>query len=240
MSELPELLRDLVTDSIRQLRDGVAQYKKVCYASSLGAESMVLTDLIWTHVPQIEIFTVDTGRLYPQTHDLIERLQRRYGRILKIYYPSAGAVESWVAGNGVNGFRDGLQQRLGCCAVRKVEPFRRAISGFGAWISGIRAEQSANRALAQALEWDPAHGLHKLSPLLAWSGRDVWRYIHATQLPYHELHDAGFPSIGCAPCTRAVPAGADPRSGRWWWERAESRECGLHPRRAAVEPAARA
>ncbi|HVC01118.1 MAG TPA: phosphoadenylyl-sulfate reductase [Steroidobacteraceae bacterium] len=240
MPELPEVLRDLVTDSIRQLRDGVAQYKKVCYASSLGAESMVLTDLIWTHVPQIEIFTVDTGRLYPQTHDLIERLQRRYGRLLKIYYPSAGAVESWVAGNGINGFRDGLQQRLGCCAVRKVEPFRRAISGFAAWISGIRAEQSASRALAQALEWDPANGLHKLSPLLAWSGRDVWRYIHAMRLPYHELHDAGFPSIGCAPCTRAVPAGADPRSGRWWWERAESRECGLHPRRAAVEQAAQA
>lgn len=232
MAALPRPLQDLAADSIQQLHDAVARHEKVCYASSLGAESVVLTDLIWTHAPQIEIFTIDTGRLYPQTHDLIDRLQRRYGRSIKIYYPDACGVESWVARHGVNGFRDGPQQRHGCCAARKLEPFRRGIEGFAAWVTGIRAAQSPNRALAHALEWDTTHGLHKLSPLLAWSEEDVWRYIHAMGLPYHALHDAGYPSIGCAPCTRAVPPGADPRSGRWWWEDEASRECGLHPRRA--------
>jgi len=231
VSELPKGLRERAEDSISQLRAAVAEYKNVCYASSLGPESMVLTDLIWGAVPQIEIFSIDTGRLFPETYELIEQLQQRYGRALRIYYPEAAQLEGWVGQHGINGFRVGLEQRRGCCTVRKVEPFRRAVSGRGAWVTGIRRSQSASRALAAAVEWDGEYGLHKVSPLLNWSEQEVWDYIRKKRLPYNRLHDLGFPSIGCAPCTRAVQPGEDARSGRWWWERAESRECGLHPRR---------
>jgi phosphoadenosine phosphosulfate reductase len=231
VSDLPEELRNRADDSISQLRAAVAEFTSVCYASSLGAESMVLTDLIWGAVPEIEIFSIDTGRLFPETYELIERLQRRYGRALRMYFPDAGELEGWVGENGINGFRDGVEQRRGCCGVRKIEPFRRALSGRGAWVTGIRRGQSASRALAAPVEWDGEYGLHKVSPLLSWSESEIWDYIRRKRLPYNSLHDLGFPSIGCAPCTRAVQTGEDARSGRWWWERTESRECGLHPRR---------
>lgn len=231
MFELSKGLRERAEDSIAQLRGAVDEYKNVCYANSLGLESMVLTDLIWTAVPQIEIFSIDTGRLYPETYELIERVQQHYGRSLRIYYPETTRLERWVGENGINGFRDGLDQRRSCCGIRKVEPFRRAISPHAAWITGIRRDQSASRALAAPLEWDGEYGLHKVSPLLEWSEKDIWDYIRRKQLPYNSLHDTGFPSIGCAPCTRAVQPGENERSGRWWWERADSRECGLHPQR---------
>ena len=242
MFELSKTLRERAEDSISQLRSAVAEYKNVCYANSLGSESIVLTDLIWGSVPEIDIFSIDTGRLYPETYDLIERVQQRYGRALTIYYPKTSELESWVGENGINGFRDGLEQRRGCCVVRKVEPFRRAVSGRGAWVTGIRRGQSASRALASPVEWDGEYGLYKVSPLLEWSENEIWEYIRKKRLPYNALHDRGFPSIGCAPCTRAVQPGEDERSGRWWWERSDSRECGLHPRRqtAALATAARA
>ena len=231
MSELSKSLRARAEDSISQLQNAVAEFKNVCYANSLGSESVVLTDLIWSAVPQIDIFSIDTGRLYPETYELIERLQKRYGRPLRIYYPDAANLESWVGEHGINGFRDGLEQRRGCCATRKVEPFRRAIAGRDAWVTGIRRGQSASRAQASPVEWDREYGLHKVSPLLEWSENEIWEYIRKKRLPYNTLHDSGFPSIGCAPCTRAVQAGEPERSGRWWWERNDSRECGLHPRR---------
>jgi phosphoadenosine phosphosulfate reductase len=235
VSDLSKALRERAEDSISQLRRAVAEFKNVCYANSLGSESMVLTDLIWGSGPkldpEIEIFSIDTGRLHPETYDLIDRMQQRYGRALTIYYPKAEELEGWVGKNGINGFRDGLDQRRGCCEVRKVQPFRRAISGRGAWITGIRRGQSASRALAAPVEWDGVYGLHKVSPLLEWSENEIWEYIRRKRLPYNTLHDSGFPSIGCAPCTRAVQPGEDERSGRWWWERSDSRECGLHPRR---------
>jgi phosphoadenosine phosphosulfate reductase len=236
-ADLSPHLRALAEHSISCLRSAVADYQDVCYANSLGAESVVLTDLIWCAVPQIDIFSIDTGRLFPETYDLIERIQRRYGRALRFFYPDAAELEGWVDANGINGFRDGLKQRRGCCAVRKVGPFRRAVSGRGAWVTGIRRAQSASRALASPVEWDSEYGLHKVSPLLDWSETDVWDYIRRKRLPYNSLHDSGFPSIGCAPCTRAVQPGEAERSGRWWWERSDSGECGLHPRRnAAVAP----
>jgi phosphoadenosine phosphosulfate reductase len=231
MSELSKSLRARAQDSISQLQSAVAEFKNVCYANSLGSESVVLTDLIWSAVPQIEIFSIDTGRLYPETYELIERLQKRYGRALRIYYPDAAKLETWVGEHGINGFRDSLDQRRGCCGTRKVEPFRRAIAGRNAWVTGIRRGQSASRALAAPVEWDREYGLHKVSPLLQWSENEIWEYIRKKRLPYNTLHDSGFPSIGCAPCTRAVQAGEHERSGRWWWERNDSRECGLHPRR---------
>lgn len=192
---------------------------------------MVLTDLIWGSVPQIEIFSIDTGRLYPESYDLIERVHRHFGRAMRIYHPDAASLEGWVGEHGVNGFREGVAQRRGCCGIRKVAPFRRAISGRGAWVTGIRRGQSPSRALAAPVEWDGEYGLHKVSPLLDWTEKEIWDYIRKKRLPYNSLHDLGFPSIGCAPCTRAVNSGDDARSGRWWWERNESGECGLHPRR---------
>jgi phosphoadenosine phosphosulfate reductase len=231
VSELPKLLRERADDSISQLRNAVAEFKNVCYANSLGPESIVLTDLIWGAVQGIEIFTIDTGRLYPQTYDLIERIQQRYGRSMAVFYPNGERLAEWVGKNGINGFRDGLKQRQGCCGIRKVEPFRRAISGRSAWVTGIRRGQSASRALAAPVEWDGEYGLHKVSPLLEWTENEIWDYIRKKRLPYNALHDSGFPSIGCAPCTRAVQPGEDERAGRWWWERNDSRECGLHPRR---------
>ena len=228
MSNLSKSLGERAERCVAQLRESVSEFKNVCYANSLGAESMVLTDLIWGSVPEIEIFSIDTGRLYPETYELIERLQKRYGRALRIYYPEASDVEDWVGKNGINGFRDGVNQRHGCCSVRKVEPFRRAVAGRGAWVSGIRRGQSAGRALAAPVAWDAAYGLHKISPLLDWSEDDIWEYIRKKRLPYNSLHDSGFPSIGCAPCTRAVQPGEDKRAGRWWWEAEAEKECGIH------------
>jgi len=237
MFELSKPLEARVRASVSQLESALTEFKNVCYANSLGPESMVLTDLIWGAqtgaLSAIEIFSIDTGRLYPETYELIERVQQHYGRALRIYYPQAAELEGWVGENGINGFRDGIDQRRGCCAIRKVEPFRRAVSGRGAWVTGIRRAQSAGRAMAAPVAWDGEYGLHKVSPLLEWTEKEVWEYIRRKRLPYNTLHDKGFPSIGCAPCTRAVHPGQDPRSGRWWWERSESRECGLHPRTQA-------
>jgi len=236
MSELPEELRTRAANTVRQLKAAVTEFKNVTYANSLGAESMVLSDLIWREVPEIDVFSIDTGRLYPETYDLIDRLHAKYGRKLKIYNPEGAEVENWVAANGINGFREGLEERRSCCNVRKIEPFRRALQGKDAWVTGIRRGQSASRAMAAPVEWDSEYGLHKISPLLDWSEKEIWTYIRKLKLPYNVLHDIGFPSIGCAPCTRAVQPGEDARSGRWWWERTESRECGLHPRRKAGAP----
>jgi len=220
-----------VRNTLELLRAAVRDYGKVVYSNSLGAESMVLTDLIWTEVPEIEIFTLDTGRLPEETYNLIERLERRYQRRIKVYYPDPKSIEAWVAQNGINGFFDSIENRQGCCHIRKVEPFRRAIAGAGAWVTGVRHEQSATRALAQPVEVDAANGgIAKISPILDWTHDDIWNYIRARKLPYNPLHDKGYPSIGCAPCTRAVEPGADSRSGRWWWENSDSKECGLQPR----------
>jgi phosphoadenosine phosphosulfate reductase len=227
--------------AVRTLLAGaLAEHGRLVYSNSLGAEAMVLTDIIWTDLPQIEVFSIDTGRLPEETYELLERLQRRYRRALRLVYPDAASLERLVAAQGVNGFYGSVAARLECCRVRKVEPFRRAIAGFPAWITGVRREQSAGRARGQAVEWDAEHGLYKLSPLLEWSEAEVWQYIRLRRLPYNALHDRQFPSIGCAPCTRAIQPGESRRAGRWWWEQPESRECGLHPTipAAARRPAA--
>lgn len=206
------------------------RYGRLIYSSSLGAEAMVLTDIIWSHLPRIEVFSIDTGRLHEETYALLEKLQQRYQRQLRLVYPDAQALEALVAAQGVNGFYHSLEARLDCCRIRKVEPFKRAIASFPAWVTGVRREQSAGRARGQSTEWDAEHSLYKLSPLLDWSEADVWQYIRAYGLPYNPLHDRQFPSIGCSPCTRAIQPGESRRAGRWWWEQPESRECGLHPR----------
>jgi phosphoadenosine phosphosulfate reductase len=224
--------------SVALLRQAAREYGRVVYSSSLGAEAIVLTDLIWSHVPEIEIFTLDTGRLHEQTRSLIERLENRYQRRIKVYHPDPLAIEAWIAQNGINGFYNGIEQRQGCCHIRKVEPFQRAIAGAGAWVTGVRREQSTTRAQAAPIEIDTANGgIVRVSPLLDWTSEDVWSYIRANRLPYNPLHDQGYPSIGCAPCTRAIEPGEDNRAGRWWWENTDSRECGLQPRQRETAPA---
>lgn len=224
-------LASQVEGSVALLRQAVDSYGRVVYANSLGAEAVVLTDLICTAVPAIDIVTIDTGRLPESTLSLLERLEQRYQRRIRVVYPQADSIERYVREHGINGFYGGLEQRLSCCQIRKVEPFKRAIAGYGAWVTGLRREQSSSRAQAQACVPDPEYRLIKVSPLLEWSETDVWTYILANRLPYNSLHDAGYPSIGCAPCTRAIEPGQEHRAGRWWWEQAESRECGLHPRK---------
>lgn len=208
----------------------VRTHGRVVYANSLGAEAMVLTDVIAADHPEIDIVTIDTGRLHEETHELLQKLQRRYANRIRVIFPDAQQLSELVAAQGVNGFFDSAEQRLSCCRVRKVLPFRRFVEGYAAWITGVRREQSALRALTGPVEWDAQHGLYKVSPLLEWSTAEVWAYIRTRKLPYNPLHDRHYPSIGCAPCTRAVLAGEDERAGRWWWEQPDGRECGLHAR----------
>ena len=219
-----------VAASVELLRQGVRDYGRVVYASSLGAEAMVLTDLIWTHVPGIDIVSIDTGRLPEETLALLERLERRYHRRIQLYYPDAQAVQAYVREHGVNGFYNSLGERISCCQIRKLEPFLRAVAGYGAWVTGVRREQSERRAESQPIARDEQSGMHKISPLLDWTEAQIWAYIRGRQLYYSPLHDRGYPSVGCAPCTRAIEPGQDHRAGRWWWENPDSRECGLHPR----------
>ena len=225
----PELAEKVV-ESVRLLQGAVREHGRVVYASSLGSEAAVLTDLIFKHAPQIDIFTVDTGRLPEATLELLERIERHYGRRIRVVFPEAPRVQNYVADHGVNGFYQGLAQRQACCHIRKVEPFQRAIFGYNAWVTGVRHGQSAERAATPTHEFDARYRLQKINPLLPWTHEEIWNYIRAQRLPYNPLHDAGYPSIGCAPCTRAVEPGQDSRAGRWWWESPESRECGLQPR----------
>ena len=179
-----------VQASLALLKAAVKEYGRVVYSSSLGAESIVLTDLIWTHVPEIEIFTLDTGRLPEETLNLIERLERRYGKRMRVMYPDPQLLEGWVSQHGINGFYNSVAERQGCCHIRKVEPFRRALQGAGAWITGVRHEQSQTRALAQPIEIDQANGgIARISPVLDWTHEEVWHYIRSRRLPYNPLHD---------------------------------------------------
>ena len=202
-------------------------------ASSLGAEDMVLTDLVARHAPGIEVFSLDTGRLNPETYDLLAQVQQQYGdRLsLRVYYPDAAALQQYVEQHGINAFYESVDLRKGCCGIRKVEPLQRALRGKQAWITGMRRTQSTGRAELATQAWDDAHGLHKFSPLADWTEKEVWAYIRAHGVPYNSLHDKHFPSIGCAPCTRAISVGEDVRAGRWWWEQEGGKECGLHIKR---------
>jgi phosphoadenosine phosphosulfate reductase len=225
-----------IAGSVALLRRAVADYSPVVYSCSLGVEGVLLVDLICTHVPQVEILTLDTGRLPEETHYLLERLERRYGRRITVVTPDPAEIAALVAKQGINGFFHSLEARKNCCETRKLAPFRRAIAGNRAWVTGVRRAQSAARASGLDLAWDEQYSLYKVSPLLDWSDEDVWAYVRSRDVPYNALHDRGFPSIGCAPCTRAIQPGEDPRAGRWWWERTETRECGLQrPVRAVPE-----
>jgi phosphoadenosine phosphosulfate reductase len=203
-------------------------YSPTAFANSFGVEDMVLTDLIGKDFRSIEIFSLDTGRLPPETYDLMQKATERYRRKIKIYFPEAAAIESYVRINGINGFYESIAQRKDCCHVRKVEPLKRALAGKKAWITGLRREQAPTRQDLGISEFDKDHGLQKFNPLIDWTEQDIWTYVSTYEVPYNALHDRGYPSIGCAPCTRAIQPGEDIRAGRWWWESAEHKECGLH------------
>lgn len=198
------------------------------FATSFGLEDMVLLDLISKHARGIEIFTLDTGRLPEETYRLMSAVRERYPVRVRVYCPDARALEDYVRLNGPNAFYDSVSQRKECCHIRKVAPLRRALEGKKAWLTGLRREQSPSRESLEVAAWDPDHDLRKFNPLLDWTLDEVWRYVRQEQVPYNDLHDQGYPSIGCAPCTRAVRPGEDIRSGRWWWEDSAARECGLH------------
>jgi phosphoadenosine phosphosulfate reductase len=200
-------------------------------ASSFGAEDMVLVDLARQHAPNLRLFTLDTGRLPPETYELMDVARRRYGLEVETFFPERERVEALESTQGYFSFRQSIEARKQCCALRKVEPLKRALAGRQAWVTGLRREQSITRTSVEVLSVDVDHGgLLKLNPLAAWSTRQVWSYIRDNGVPYSVLHDRGYPSIGCAPCTRAVKPYEDERAGRWWWESAENRECGLHVR----------
>ncbi|HEX8987195.1 MAG TPA: phosphoadenylyl-sulfate reductase [Rhodocyclaceae bacterium] len=221
------------TTAARKLLERIAtDYAPAVFASSLGAEDMVLTDIILTEKIGIELFSLDTGRLPAETYDLMGRLKRHYGLTLKLYYPRHEAVEAYTLQHGINGFYESVETRKACCHARKIEPLQRALAGHKAWVTGLRSEQAATRTGLALQEFDAANGLEKFNPLADWSEQEVWAYLHANAVPYNRLHDEGYPSIGCAPCTRAVAPGEHVRSGRWWWEDPSSKECGLHVKRA--------
>jgi len=206
-------------------------FRPVALANSLGAEDMVLTDLILKGGYDIDIFSLDTGRLPAETYALMATVQSHYGLKLKLYYPNHESVEIFTRNHGINGFYDSIELRKACCHARKVEPLQRALAGKKAWITGLRAQQAATRSALPVRSFDEANGLEKFSPLADWTEKEVWTYIRLNEVPYNKLHDRFYPSIGCAPCTRPVAIGEDVRAGRWWWEDPESKECGLHVKR---------
>lgn len=214
------------------LRQIAADFSPAVFANSLGAEDMLLTDLIVGEQLPIDIFSLDTGRLPQETYDLIAEVKKHYGLALKLYYPRHDLVETYTRENGINAFYESVELRKGCCYVRKVEPLQRALAGQKAWITGMRAQQSATRDGLPIRAFDDGNGLEKFNPLADWSEKEVWAYLKLNQVPYNALHDQFYPSIGCAPCTRSVTPGEDVRSGRWWWENPESKECGLHVKHA--------
>jgi phosphoadenosine phosphosulfate reductase len=207
-----------------------SQHAPAALASSFGAEDMVLTDLIARHRLPVSIFTLDTGRLHGETYNLIDRVREHYGVPIEVYYPDTRAIESFVHDNGVNAFYRTVELRQSCCAIRKTEPLARALAGRSAWVTGQRRAQSATRSAVAVEEIDTVHAIPKFNPLADWSEDEVWRYVRHHKVPYNPLHDLGYPSLGCAPCTRAVHPGEDIRAGRWWWEGADQKECGLHRR----------
>ena len=230
--ELTEALKASVNQKRIQLakllEQAASQFPAITFANSFGAEDMVLTDVIVREQLPIEIFSLDTGRLPVETYKLMAETESKYGIKLKVYFPKHEAVEDYVQTKGINAFYESIDLRKACCYMRKVEPLGRALAGKQAWITGMRTEQAVTRANLPVQEYDAGNKLEKFNPLSDWTEQEVWAYIRIHEVPYNKLHDAFYPSIGCAPCTRAVAMGEDVRAGRWWWENPENKECGLH------------
>ena len=220
-------------EKLRSTLESIARdHAPACLASSFGVEDMVLIDVIAKHGIGISVFTLETGRLPEETYQLMQQTKDRYGLKMEAYFPQPEAIAEYVGANGPNGFYDSVELRKSCCSIRKVEPLKRALAGKGAWITGMRRQQSPTRGDLLEASFDEDNGMYKFNPLLEWSEKEVWNYIRLQNVPYNALHDKSYPSIGCAPCTRAIAKGEDIRAGRWWWEDPLAKECGLHRKKA--------
>lgn len=231
--EISERLREAVSATparealtrVRDLFPGV-----VVFSSSFGKEDQVIMEMIGRMGGGVRIFTLDTGRLFPETYAVWSATLERFGIPIETFVPASGPLAAFLGAHGPNAFYVTPEQRRECCGIRKVEPLQRALKGAVVWVTGLRAAQSPNREAMHPVEWDEVNGVYKFQPLLHWTDAEVDTYIREHEIPYNMLHDRGFPSIGCAPCTRATRAGEDPRAGRWWWESGDGKECGLHLR----------
>lgn len=210
---------------------------RIAFSTSLGLEDQVITDAIFRNDLDVDVFTLDTGRNFKETYDTLAETVKHYGKPIRAMYPQTEAIQQYVTLKGINAFYESVEQRKECCYIRKIEPLNRALAGAEVWITGVRAAQSDFRANMKFFEWDEQRGLVKFNPLLNWKSKDLWAYVKAHQVPYNKLHDQHFPSIGCAPCTRAVAVGEDERAGRWWWE-SHNQECGLHDGTSKIRSAA--
>ena len=229
---ITEALRNTVTlkrgQVLTLLQACIKELPHIAFANSMGAEDMVLTDIILRESLSISIFSLDTGRLPVETYNLIADTEKYYKTKLDIFFPQAETVQNYVKSKGINAFYESIELRKACCFMRKVEPLQRALKGQQAWITGMRAEQSLTRSDLPIREFDTGNQLEKLNPLSNWTEQEIWAYIRMFDVPYNKLHDQFYPSIGCAPCTRPVATGEDIRAGRWWWEDPTNKECGLH------------
>ena len=201
---------------------------KITFGTSMGAEDQLITQMLIETKKEVHIFTLDTARLFPETYELIDRTNKKYGIKIDVFFPEYKEVEEMVSEKGINLFFDSVDNRHLCCQIRKLNPLKRALKGREAWFTGLRKSQSVTRIDMQIVEWDDNSGMLKINPLIDWSEDDVWEYINQHGVPFNPLHKKGYPSIGCQPCTRAIMDGEDVRAGRWWWENPDSRECGLH------------
>jgi phosphoadenosine phosphosulfate reductase len=238
MKNIRELIKELDSELEGKNPEEILKHllpkygKRIALASSLGLEDQALTDIILKIDPSARIFTIDTGRLFPETYSLIDKTNLTYGIKMEVFFPDSTGVEEYVVRNGINAFYESIEKRKECCLTRKIQPLLRALSTLDAWICGLRQEQSVTRTGVKTIEWDEANNLLKVNPLAGWSEQDVWNYIRTNHVPYNILHNKNYPSIGCQPCTRPVQSGDDIRAGRWWWENPEHKECGLHKRNA--------
>lgn len=228
IEKIKEDTKDLNTENL--IEYFLTNFKNVALSSSLAAEDQVLTDIIFKKDTNARVFTLDTARLHPETYTVMDETNLKYGRKIEVFFPNFEDVEALYKIQGVNGHFESIEKRKNCCNIRKIEPLKRALNGVDVWITGLRASQSITRANMPLVEWDENFKLIKVNPLINWSEDDVWDYIRKYKVPYNKLHDKGYPSIGCAPCTRAIKDGEDIRAGRWWWENPEHKECGLHKR----------
>lgn len=222
----------------RRLADISSRHPDAVFASSLAAEDMLLAHAIFQARLPITVFTLDTGRLHPETLGMVDKIAERYGVAVQVVHPDSAAVQAHVAAHGSFAFYDSIALRKECCGLRKVEPLRRTLAGHSAWLTGQHRDQSPTRSHLAESEYDAVFGLQKYNPLADWTSEQVWEAVRAFDIPYNPLHDQGYPSIGCEPCTRAVRAGEDPRAGRWWWEQSASKECGLHEANLKAEESA--
>jgi phosphoadenosine phosphosulfate reductase len=225
----PELIKEIEGSSLPVALKIVAEKfpGTTVFSSSLGQEDQVITDVIFKNDLPVKVFTLDTGRLFGEAYELLDRTTARYKKPVQVYFPEASDIEEFVATKGINSFYESVENRKSCCFIRKVKPLNRALEGAKVWITGLRAEQSDNRKDMRMIEWAEDKQLYKFNPLINWSYEEMIEYIKKFNVPYNPLHDKGYVSIGCAPCTRAIEQGEDARAGRWWWETSQ-KECGLH------------